>query len=84
MDRDHELAALIEQAGRNLRTLRLLIMSTEPPLVELDRLQQQFEQLKRAYVEETDSLTRQVLRRAVERRSGVDRRKELDLESIGT
>jgi hypothetical protein len=51
---------------------------------DLDRLQQQFEELRRAYLKETDSLTRQVLKRAVERRRGAERRKRLNAESVGT
>jgi sensor domain CHASE-containing protein len=80
---DPALASLIEQAERNLKTLRLLVTNVELE-PDLDRLQQQFEELRRAYLKETDSLTRQVLKRAVERRRGADRRKRLNAESVGT
>lgn len=80
---DLALASLIEQAERNLKTLRLLVTNVELE-PDLDRLQQQFEELRRAYLKETDSLTRQVLKRAVERRRGADRRKRLNAESVGT
>lgn len=83
MASDLALASLIEQAARNLKTLRLLVtnMELQP---DVDRLQQQFEELRRAYLKETDSLTRQVLKRAVERRKGAERRKRLNAESVGT
>lgn len=83
MASDLALASLIEQAARNLKTLRLLVtnMELQP---DVDRLQQQFEELRRAYLKETDSLTRQVLKRAVERRKGAERRKRLNTESVGT
>jgi hypothetical protein len=80
---DLALASLIEQAERNLKTLRLLVTNVELE-PDLDRLQQQFEELRRAYLKETDSLTRQVLKRAVERRRGAERRKRLNAESVGT
>lgn len=83
MASDLALASLIEQAARNLKTLRLLVTSMELQ-PDVDRLQQQFEELRRAYLKETDSLTRQVLKRAVERRKGAERRKRLNTESVGT
>jgi hypothetical protein len=72
---DPELAALLEQAARNLDTLELLVRSADAddPLA-VERLRQRLRDLKRAYTTETDVLTRQVLRRAVERRTIRERR----------
>ena len=73
---DPELSALIEQAARNLETLELLARSNrvEDPNAT-DVLRRRLHELKLAYTSETDALTRQVLRRAVERRGTGDRRR---------
>ena len=70
-----ELAALVEQAARNLDTLELLARSAgdEPPGV-LAELRQRLRALRLAYVRETDALTQFALQRAVERRTSADRR----------
>jgi hypothetical protein len=70
---DLELELLIEQAERNLRTLELLVGRDGRPGT-LDDLQERVQQLKSAYLQETNALTRQALKRAVERRAGGDRR----------
>lgn len=73
---DPELSALLEQAGRNLETLELLARSAgdEDPAV-IQRLRQRLHELKLAYTHETDALTQQVFKRAVERRIVGDRRR---------
>lgn len=74
---DPELLALLEQAERNLQTLELLARSAgdESP-TSIKGLRQRLQDLKRAYTSEADALTRQVLKRAVERRTIEDRRHE--------
>ena len=64
-----ELAALVEQAARNLDTLELLARSAgdEPPAV-LAELRRRLGDLQLAYIRETDALTRVAIERAVERR----------------
>ena len=72
---DPELAALVQQAARNLETLELLVRSageTDPD--QFDEFRQRLRDLQIAYVQETDALTHQVLKRAVERRGFEDRR----------
>jgi hypothetical protein len=74
---DPELAALLEQAARNLDSLELLLRSAgddDPEAVA--RLREQLQQLKLAYTTETDALTRQVLARAVDRRVRPERRRQ--------
>jgi hypothetical protein len=82
MSKDPEVAALIEQAARNLATLELLggleFKRT------LEELQLRLQRLREAYTRETDSLTQQVLRRAIERRRGADRRRRVPTEAAGT
>ena len=76
MLRDLELAALLDQAGRNIDTLALLIYSGhEDDLGALQDLRDRLAALKAAYTRETDALTREVLKRAVERRGTPDRRR---------
>ena len=81
MAKDPEVAALIEQAARNLSTLELLggleFKRT------LEELQLRLQRLREAYTRETDSLTQQVLRRAIERRRGGDRRRRATVEAAG-
>ena len=84
MVRDPELQGLIAQAARNLKSLELLIESVEPSGDEVHQLQQRVQRLKQAYLRETDALTRQALKRAVERRAGTDRRKGFHAEPVGT
>lgn len=76
MLRDLELAALLDQAARNLETLELLACSAaEDDLSALSDLRDRLAQLKAAYTRETDAITRAVLERAVERRVRSDRRR---------
>ena len=73
---DPELSALLDQAERNLDTLELLTRSAgdSDPIVVAE-LRERIQVLKLAYTRETDALTGQVLRRAVERRTGSERRR---------
>lgn len=81
MTRDPEVAALIEQAARNLATLELLGGQEFKRTIE--ELQLRLQRLKEAYTRETDSLTQQVLRRAIERRRGGERRRRARVEAEG-
>ena len=65
---DPEIAALIEQAARNLHTLELIARreSADGP-VPVRVLWQRLHDLKLAYVRETDALTRRVLKGACAR-----------------
>ena len=75
MLRDPELVALLDQAARNIETLELLVYSAgENDLRRLHALRERLAALKAAYTSETNLLTRQVLRREVERRVTSDRR----------
>jgi hypothetical protein len=60
---DPEIAALIEQAARNLHTLELLALreSDEGPM-PVPVLRQRLHDLKLAYIRETDALTRRMLK----------------------
>ena len=80
MLRDPDLAALFDQAVRNVETLVLLAYSAgEDELDPLHELRDRLAALKAAYTSETNALTREVLRREVERRgTGVDRRVTVD------
>jgi hypothetical protein len=72
-----QLAALIDQAGRNLDTLELLARSVGGVDGEsLEVLRARLEELRQAYLRETDALTQSVLLAAVERRMSSDRRQE--------
>ena len=84
MARDPELQALIAQAARNLTTLELIIERGGPPAEDVQELQRRVQRLKQAYLRETDAVTRQALKRAIERRAGVDRRKGFQTEPVGT
>ena len=76
MLRDPELAMLLDQAARNLETLELLAHSAEEADVSsLWELRERLSALKEAYTRETNALTREVLKREVERRVNVDRRR---------
>ena len=73
---DPELSALLEQAARNLETLELLARSaSDEDATATSMLRQRLQDLKLAYTSETDALTRQVLKRAVERRVSGERRR---------
>jgi hypothetical protein len=73
---DPELSALLDQARRNLDTLQLLVRpGGGSEWVPLQVTRQRLQALKLAYTSETDALTRQVLKRAVERRQMPDRRR---------
>jgi hypothetical protein len=83
MLRDPELAALLDQARRNMDTLQLLArhaQEQEDDLTDLQELRDRIAALKAAYTHETDALTRQVLRREVERRVTRDRRRPYELQ----
>lgn len=58
-----EIAALIEQASRNLYTLELLALreSADGPM-PVPVLRQRLHDLKLAYIRETDALTRRMLK----------------------
>jgi hypothetical protein len=73
MSHDPELADLINQAERNLATLELLLGIQGARRIE--SLQWRIQTLREAYTRETNSLTREVLARAIDRRRGRDRRK---------
>ena len=76
MLRDPELAALLDQAARNMETLELLAHSAqEDDVSSLWELRERLAALKEAYTRETDALTREVLKREVERRVAPDRRR---------
>lgn len=76
MLRDPDLAALFHQAVRNIETLELLAYSAgEQDLGPLDEVRDRIVALKAAYTQETNALTREVLRREVDRRVNVDRRR---------
>ena len=76
MLRDPELAALLDQAARNLDTLELLAYSAgEENLGALQDLRDRLTVLKDAYTRETNALTREVITREVERRVRADRRR---------
>ena len=76
MLRDPELASLLDQAARNLETLELLAHSSqEDDVSSLWELRERLAALKASYTRETDALTREVLKREVERRVMVDRRR---------
>ena len=75
MLRDPELASLLDQAARNLKTLELLVHSSQEDDAALWKLRNRLAALKASYTSETDALTREVLKREVERRVNVDRRR---------
>jgi hypothetical protein len=80
---DPELAALLNQAARNLHTLELLARSAgKGAIAKVGQLRRQLSALKIAYTEETHALTREVLQREVERRE-VDRRVTVDRRRAG-
>lgn len=73
---DPALSALLEQARRNLDALQLLVRTGGAgESVPIEVMRQRLEELKLAYEKETEALTRQVLKRAVERRRTPDRRR---------
>lgn len=79
MLRDLQLAALLDQAVRNLDTLELLAYSAgEEDLGVLHHLRDRLAALKEAYTRETNALTHEAIKREVERRvPGDPRRREL-------
>jgi hypothetical protein len=80
MEKDWEVAALIDQAARNLDTLERLLENGAQDASDVEELRRRLNDLKNAYTQETDALTQRVLRRAVERRRGVDRRRKPEPE----
>ena len=81
MLRDLELAALLDQADRNLYSLELLAHSAaEGDLGDLQALRDRLEALREAYTRETNALTREVIKREVERRVSGDRRQRSELQ----
>lgn len=76
MLRDPELAALLEQAERNLETLQLLVYSAgAADAAPLETLRERLAAVKAAYTRETEALTRAVLKREIERRVTSERRR---------
>ncbi|HET7698423.1 MAG TPA: hypothetical protein VFK57_22100 [Vicinamibacterales bacterium] len=76
MLRDPELAALLDQALRNVETLELLVYSAgEADAGPLQDLRDRLAAVKAAYTRETDALTREVLKREIDRRVTSDRRR---------
>lgn len=76
MLRDPALAALLDQAARNLETLELLTHSShEDDFSSLFALRERLAALKAAYTRETDALTCEVLKREVDRRVNTERRR---------
>ena len=76
MLRDPELAALLNQAVRNIETLELLVCGAhDDDLGALHDVRDRLAALKAAYTREPDALTCEVLKRAVERRVSSDRRR---------
>jgi hypothetical protein len=73
--RDPELAALLDQAGRNLETLELLALGDEAQRTMLESFKKRLEALRAAYARETHALTRKVLKRAIDRRVTPERRR---------
>jgi hypothetical protein len=77
-----DLTALIQQAARNLDSLERLLEASGASATPLDDLRARLVRLKHAYTRETNEFTRRVLEAAIERRSGVDRRRSRpELES---
>lgn len=68
MLQDPEFSALLDQAARNLDSLELLARSAGQDARAVERLRERLGALQRAYRLETNAITQQVLRRAVERR----------------
>jgi hypothetical protein len=83
MLRDPELSALLDQAARNLDGLeRLARTRDEDGITAITRLKERLEELKVAYKTETDALTQQVLKSAVERRITADRRRTFETQLV--
>jgi hypothetical protein len=81
MLRDPELSALLDQAARNLDTLeRLARTCDEDDLTAITHLKERLEELKVAYKTETDALTHEVLKIAIERRITTDRRRPFEMQ----
>jgi undecaprenyl pyrophosphate synthase len=73
--RDPELSAILDQAARNLNSLELLVRTSgEDDLSGINPLRQRLEALRTAYRNETNTLTRQVIERAIDRRVTAERR----------
>ena len=79
MNSDPALPALVQQAIRNANTLELLVANAggADDVETVRELQARLTALKAECTKETDALTLQVLRRAIERRRGPDRRRTL-------
>jgi len=73
MSQEHELAALIQQATRNLDALEQYVEASgsEP----VSALRERLARLRTAYTKETDALTRYALSHAIERRRSGERRR---------
>lgn len=69
-----ELAALIEQAARNLNALEAIVRAREGHSHDVVAMRQRLEKLRKAFTDQTDALTSYALRHAIERRQGQDRR----------
>jgi len=76
MQRDPELSAILDQAAHNLDSLELLVRTaSEDDLSAIGPLRQRLEALQTAYRNETNALTRQVIERAIDRRTTNRRRR---------
>ena len=76
MQRDPELSAILDQAAHNLDSLELLVRTaSEDDLSAIAPLRQRLEALQTAYRNETNALTRQVIKRAIDRRTTGRRRR---------
>ena len=75
MRNEHEVAALIQQAARNLEALEQFVRASADEVEPVSVLRQRLERLKAAYTSETDALTRYAIHHAIERRRGLDRRR---------
>ena len=76
MLRDPELSAILDQAARNLNNLEQLVRTSgDADLNAISPLRQRLEALQIAYRNETNALTLQVIERAIDRRTTIDRRR---------
>lgn len=75
MHQEHEVAALIEQAARNIEALEHFIDASGSGAERLAALRERLERLKVAYTTETHAVTRYALSHAIDRRRRGDRRR---------
>ena len=75
MSQEHDVAALIQQATRNIDALEQYVEASGRGAEPVSALRERLERLKTAYTQETDALTRYALSHAIERRRGGERRR---------